>query len=383
MAPNLLVGALDSVVVGGGFYGCVLATELARAGREVTLLERDPAILGQASFSNQARVHGGYHYPRSLQTAARCQANYARFVRDYAEAVDTTGQSVYAIARRGSRVSASQFRRFCEVIGAPLAPIGGPTEIDFDPSLVEEGYVVREATFHAGRIAAKLATELADQPIDVRVSHHVESVESASHDQIRLVVEDRRGPEPVALELLARHVYVCAYAGTSGILERSGLDPLPLTRQDTEMALVRLPAKWAAVAITVMDGPFFSLVPFPPRPGLHTLSHVRFTPRRRPTAERLESAAEQDSPVMTASAFPYMITDARRYVPALGEAKYEGSITAVKVFPLADARTDGRPILVHRVPEAPGIHVIVGGKIDNVYDMIDELRLGEHARSSS
>lgn len=41
----------------------------------------------EASLFNQARVHGGYHYPRSLTTAARGRANYAKFIDEFNDAV--------------------------------------------------------------------------------------------------------------------------------------------------------------------------------------------------------------------------------------------------------------------------------------------------------
>jgi hypothetical protein len=69
-----------------------------------------------------------------------------------------------------------------------------------------------------------------------------------------------------------------------------------------------------------------------------------------------------------------MITDARRYVPDLGAAIYIESIRETKVFPAAADQNDGRPILIHRSAEIPGLQIVVGGKIDNVYDIADELQ---------
>ena len=43
------------------------------------------------------------------------------------------------------------------------------------------------------------------------------------------------------------------------------------------MALMQAPDVLKEIGVTVMDGPFFSMMPFPAR-GLHTLSHVRYTP---------------------------------------------------------------------------------------------------------
>ena len=58
----------DAVIIGGGFYGAAIAVYLAkqRGLKRITLIEREPTLLARASYNNQARVHNGYHYPRSL-----------------------------------------------------------------------------------------------------------------------------------------------------------------------------------------------------------------------------------------------------------------------------------------------------------------------------
>ena len=67
----------DAVVVGGGFFGCKIAIELRRRGfSHVVLCERESALMRRASYANQARVHNGYHYPRSLVTAERSRRNF-------------------------------------------------------------------------------------------------------------------------------------------------------------------------------------------------------------------------------------------------------------------------------------------------------------------
>lgn len=63
----------DAVIIGGGFYGSAIAIYLAktRGLRRVILLEREPELLLRTSYNNQARVHNGYHYPRSFTTSFR------------------------------------------------------------------------------------------------------------------------------------------------------------------------------------------------------------------------------------------------------------------------------------------------------------------------
>src|SRR5688500_12723876 len=133
----------DAVVIGGGFYGAAIAIYLARQRglKRIFLIEREPALLTRASYNNQARVHNGYHYPRSFTTAYRSQVNLPRFVRDWPDAVKQNFTKLYAIARRNSKVTAKQFERFCQEIGAKIQPADSALRVLFEPRLVEEVFI--------------------------------------------------------------------------------------------------------------------------------------------------------------------------------------------------------------------------------------------------
>src|SRR5262245_4941938 len=94
----------DVAVIGGGFYGCAIAAHLRRRLPRVVLFEKEADLLQRASLRNQARVHNGYHYPRSLLTALRSHVNFARFVRDYRDCIDDRFDKYYAVARHLSKV---------------------------------------------------------------------------------------------------------------------------------------------------------------------------------------------------------------------------------------------------------------------------------------
>src|ERR1043165_8507740 len=128
----------DAAIIGGGFYGARLALALAKAGESVILLEREPKLLARASLANQARVHNGYHYPRSVLTSLRSRVNYDRFRADYPDAVYDRFDHYYAIARDGSKVTAAQFVQFCQRIGAPIQPAPDRIRKLFDSSRIEE-----------------------------------------------------------------------------------------------------------------------------------------------------------------------------------------------------------------------------------------------------
>ena len=68
--PLSFDGVWDAVVIGGGFFGCSIATELIteHGNSNVLIVERERDVMKRASYGNQARVHNGYHYPRSFTT---------------------------------------------------------------------------------------------------------------------------------------------------------------------------------------------------------------------------------------------------------------------------------------------------------------------------
>ena len=68
-----------------------------------------------------------------------------------------------------------------------------------------------------------------------------------------------------------------------------------------------------------------------------------------------------------------MLQDAQRYVPALKQAHLAGSMFEVKTVLPRNEVDDGRPILVERSDSANPVFSVMGGKVDNIYDVLDRL----------
>ena len=56
---------------------------LGKAMTVARVLEREKAPFMRATYVNQARVHMGYHYPRSLTTAMKSAGYFRRFCEDF------------------------------------------------------------------------------------------------------------------------------------------------------------------------------------------------------------------------------------------------------------------------------------------------------------
>jgi glycine/D-amino acid oxidase-like deaminating enzyme len=360
----------DAVVIGGGFYGAAVAAHLSeRWGlARIALVERERELLTRASYRNQARIHNGYHYPRSFTTAYRSRINLPRFVKDFPDSVKSDFTKVYAIARRNSKVTARQFRRFCEEIGAKLAQPPASVRALFDAALIEDVFLVEEYAFDAVALRRMASESLAAAGVEVLLGQDVRDIRAADG---KLVVECGNGASPPC-RLTARLVFNCTYSG----LNQFGGDfpgtQLRLKHEITELALVVPPPELAGVGVTVMDGPFFSIMPFPAR-GLHSLSHVRYTPHLQwldePGVDPDRRLREYDKVTRA----DRMVRDSARYLPAVREAEYVESLFEVKTVLVKNEGDDGRPILFERHPALPNCFSILGGKIDNIYDVLERL----------
>jgi glycine/D-amino acid oxidase-like deaminating enzyme len=363
----------DAIIIGGGFYGAIIALYLVRQRglKQVLLVEQEKALLTRASYNNQARVHNGYHYPRSFTTAFRSRVNLPRFVADFPDAVKTDFTKLYAIARRNSKVTANQFERFCKEIGAKIELAAPSLQALFDSHFIERVFLVEEYVFDAAKLAYWAKTELEREGVHVRLETRAKQISTNQEQQLKTVIQHQQSKEE---EVTSRYVFNCTY---SGLNQLSGNFPGTQTRlkhEITEMALLKMPKLLQDLGITVMDGPFFSLMPFPAR-SLHTLSHVRYTPHLAwqddPIIDPYQKLIEYDCQTRVER----MIRDVSRFVPEVRKASYVDSLYEVKTVLVKNESDDGRPILFEKHPELPGCYSILGGKIDNIYDVLEKLEV--------
>jgi hypothetical protein len=121
-----------------------------------------------------------------------------------------------------------------------------------------------------------------------------------------------------------------------------------------------------------MDGPFFSLQPFPAR-GLHSFTHVRYTPHEWWLDARGDDPFLRLADRGRETRFERMRRDALRYVPGLAGLEWVESLYEVKTVLVKNETDDGRPILVERNARLPGLVSVLGGKLDNIYDVLERL----------
>lgn len=366
MMPRSAETQYDYIVVGGGFYGCCLALYLRSVSDRVLLIEAGDALMTRASRVNQARVHTGFHYPRSAITAVKSMLLHQRFLKDFPEAVVDDFQMLYAIARRRSKITAKKFHRMFRDIGAPIEPARPDQRALFNPDRVEDVFACFEVAFDYSVLARRMAQRLDEAGVEVRLSTRLETLSETALGVIAGLSD--------GTEASARYAFNITYSQINSVLAKAALPPASLKHEIAEIALVEPPQELEGAGVTVMDGPFFSCMPYPSA-GLYSLTHVRYTPHESWADHPSRDPYAHFASLRPETRYAFMLRDAQRIMPCLGGARYQRSIFDVKTVLIKNEQDDGRPILYHQKPEGARVISILGGKIDNIYDLFEAVKM--------
>jgi hypothetical protein len=340
------------------------ALRLARANCDVTVYERLPEILSGASFNNQNRLHLGFHYPRDVETARQCVRGFTRFKESFHEAILGDFPNAYFIASQGSHVSPDDYLAFCEGLQLPyeVVDIGG-----FEPRVlrVDLGLLVDEVVYDCQTLRTVLSRRLSESSAKVQVSVEVESVRRTSSGFMLDIDGLSVGPYDAIVN--------CTYSDINRFANELGHE-VPLREFEYTMVPV---LEWNEdpVGITIMDGPFMTILPFG-HTNRFLLYHVEHTVLAREVGHHLDRAwlDPGDSPgaQLDRDKFLESILGAcREYVPSLASAKPVGFLQGPRVVLANRGMTDARPSIVE-APE-PGYVSVFAGKIDHCVWVADEV----------
>lgn len=376
MTPLDLVRRMyDKIIVGGGLYGLYAALECGRRGQRVVVIERDDAAFMRATYINQARVHMGYHYPRSLSTALKSAHYFERFVEDFGFCILSDFNQVYATASHFSWTNANEFVRFCS--NAQIRCDEVPVSRYFKPHMCDGAFETTEYTYDAHILRDYLLDEIGCiDSIEMRYGILPQSIKAI--DDFYWSVKTSDG-----CTFEAKTIVNTTYAGVNNIHALVGVDPYPIKYELCEIILCEVDEPLNDVGITVMDGPFFSIMPFG-KTGLHSLTSVTFTPHltsydKQPTFSCQQYSAGKCRPLSLyncnecaakpETAWPFMGQLARKYLRDEFGFHYKKSLFSMKPILKASEVDDSRPTVVRVVHESPRMVSALSGKINTVYDL--------------
>ena len=331
----------------------------------------------RASLINQARVHNGYHYPRSILTALRSRVSFPRFSDEFQDAIDRKFDQYYMVGKVLGKITANQFEKFCHRISAPCEPATSRITSLVNPNLVESVYLTEEYAFDSVKLMLIMKARL--KALNVEMMLQTEVIEVIAGAKSTLTARLRPlGYRDTLIDGL-HHIFNCGYSMINNLNISSGIDVIPLKHEMTEMAMVEMPNSLKHCGVTIMCGPFFSFMPYPSK-SCHSFSHVRYTPHyqwKDQIASQYINPHQLYDRADRKSSWPAMRRDATRYMPILEDSRYLESLWEVKTVLPRSESDDSRPILFKPHHGLKGYHCIMGGKIDNIYDAVNEIeRIG-------
>jgi hypothetical protein len=252
------------LVIGAGLFGSSTAALLASKEVQVDLVEAEGDILKMASRVNHNRIHLGYHYLRSIDTAAQSIEGLLSFLFHFGDAVVYQFPNYYAIAKEGSKTTASQFLDFCERVGIGYDEEMPPDNL-FDKSSLEACFRVPEPVYDHILLKKIVKKKLANPNINLYVNTQCLGLKKLPDETFEAKLSTGTKQYDVVIN--------CTYSNINQINSYLGIPQKRLLYEDVMIPVFKYPSP--AFGLTVMDGPFCSVMPRGMRKNEFLLYHVK------------------------------------------------------------------------------------------------------------
>lgn len=399
------VSSYDRIIIGAGLYGLYAARLCALRNERVLVLEYDPEPFARATYINQARVHMGYHYPRSLSTAVKSAGYFRRFNEDYSFCIHSRFDQIYATSAQFSWTNAKQFLSFCRAAQIRCEEISPNTY--FKPGMCDGAFLTEEYTYDAHVLRDFYMKELSGlSGAELVFNARISSIRRRGDDYV--LRYSIKGAADIVMEAAAPFVLNATYASTNQILKllKDGMEEdqkegkTPAAGEDSgtaltenfgikyelcEIILCNVSDELKGKGITVMDGPFFSIMPFG-LTGQHSLTSVTFTPHVTCYEDYPEFSCQKGAdctpgqlgncntcPNRPGSAWPYMSHLADKYLKEEYAYTYDRSLFSMKPILRSSEVDDSRPTAIRVNTLEPTFISVLSGKINTVYDLDEYL----------
>ena len=227
---------MNVLVVGAGIFGCSIAEELSKRGINTTLIDKNNDIMSNASKHNHNRLHLGFHYPRSKETALQSIDGLLSFMMYFKDAVVKDFPNYYAITNSG-HVSGEYFQNFCDDIGLFYTK-EYPNRLLMSTDIIDDCFKVNEPIFDYNKLKSLVIEGLMKQK------------------NLTINLNTEFNPS-----IIGEYDYIVnsSYSNLNDISSYFTKQKLEIKLQDVVIPIVEFNSE--PFGITVMDGPFCSVMP--------------------------------------------------------------------------------------------------------------------------
>ncbi len=361
----------DRIIIGGGLFGLYSTLKSVEKGLHVLLLEKERELFLRASYVNQARVHCGMHYLRDNKTAKLCAKYYNRFIAEHKECINNSFKAIYANSKLGSLVSDYSFKQVLDSLDIPFHFIEIPTYLN--NSNISVCAEVEESSFDYQLLLLHYLKKLSTFKNLVDVHRAEEAYNIIVKDDIAIVNNLYQ----------TGFILNCTYASTNNVISlikgAAHNDLYDLRYELCEVALCDVDRPLNNIGLTIMDGPFFSIMPFG-NSKYHSLTSVGHTPHyscedRFPMFKCQRNNCHPHNLLLCNSCknkpqtcFEKMRETASLYLKA-NMIKYIKSLYTVKPILKSSELNDSRPTIITQHCDSPYIYSVLSGKISSIYEL--------------
>ncbi len=341
-------------IIGAGIFGVSCALELAKEN-DVVVFEQQADIMSVGTKGNQYRHHYGFHYPRSKETVVQCKAAESDFRGLWREAIIEGIPAFYAVAKNGSKVTAPEFLDFCDQMNLVYKQ-AYPEKKLLNRDSVSLCIETTEPVYDSEKMR-KMGYDMIAQKstIDLRLASAIVggSVDQTSGKK-RLQVRSNKNDTFEEFDFVVN----ATYANHNLFRGWFGFPTIDLEFRLKELPIIRLP-KMSPAAVTIMDGPFVTIVPVG-HSGLYTLGDV---PRSIIEVSHSWGGIPWTAKYMNAisSRFSEMKIADEYFIPIIAEAEYVRSMFSV--LPVLPDRLETDERLTAVTYHGSGCWSVLEGKI--------------------
>ena len=326
-------------VIGAGFFGAMTALRLAEGGMHVTLFEKSDDVLMGASYINQNRIHMGYHYPRSDETAKTAHICQREFQTLFKHAVVDDFEHYYCIAKEGSGTTPREYLDFCVRLGLPYEK-KFPETVTVVRDRVPLAIKVPERIYDADTLRAIIKKRLeARGDITLRLSTEVVGIQKRNESFI-LFYKKQNAHASDRFDAVVN----ATYSNINRIISMAGFRTKEYQYELCEVVVVGVPWK-KKIGCAIMDGPFFGILPFgfsdtyllyDVELSVLERSIGKFSEFRHPIAYYDRKDAREDR-------FKKYLAKAARYIKDCSACSYKRSIYVTRIVLPKRDHDDARP----------------------------------------
>jgi hypothetical protein len=238
------------LIIGAGLFGCSTAFVLSESNFTVDLVEQDEDIMRRASYVNHNRIHLGYHYLRSIETAEQSIEGLLSFLFYFGDSVIHQFPNYYGIAKEGSLTSPEQFLNFCNKVGIGYEE-EFPDPLVLDKSRLEACFKVPEPIWDYTSLKNTISRYLDRNGVNVFFRTQCEGIK---------ILADSTFEVKLCKGIKHYDVVINAtYANLNFVNSMLGIQSKKLLFEDVVIPTFTYPAH--PMGLTIMDGPFCSVMP--------------------------------------------------------------------------------------------------------------------------